>query len=179
MTKMNICPACGSVHEAGGVCSSRCGSTFSIIFDIPATASGKDNPLESRCGTIQQLIAANDTRKRGKVPRPLPGRSLRGQDRAMQPMECFDSSVWKGLITMVRNGGTNEEHVKMFLKKRAIKKKVERIYDLCDGSLSHPNVLELEDNPDATSDDFRHAIGILTKALEDIMELSGQIFSET
>jgi len=106
MIKMNICPACGSVQEAGGVCSSRCGSTSLIIFDIPATAIG--NPLESRCGTMQQLIAANltlaaawtwkqelmtaeGTRKRGEVPRPFE-RELVGTKAKERARACAQSA---------------------------------------------------------------------------------------
>ena len=60
--KMVICPACHSVHEEGGVCtSSRHESMNSFVFDTPATAIGNLGPLELHARTIQQLIAANLT----------------------------------------------------------------------------------------------------------------------
>jgi len=59
---MVICPACHSVHEEGGVCtSSRHESMNSFVLDTPATAIGNSNPLELNARTIQQLITANLT----------------------------------------------------------------------------------------------------------------------
>ena len=44
--KMIICPTYGSVHDDGGACCSRHGGVTSLVFDIPPTVMGNDNPLE-------------------------------------------------------------------------------------------------------------------------------------
>jgi len=59
--KMNICPLCRLVHEAGGSCISRHVNLLPSVAFAPATAIGNENPLELHSRTIQQLIAANLT----------------------------------------------------------------------------------------------------------------------
>lgn len=60
----------------------------------------------------------------------------------------------------------------------SIREKANRISEICDGALSHPNLYEVENDPTASAEDLRYVIENLTKNLKDIWDLAGEIYTD-
>ena len=53
-----------------------------------------------------------------------------------------------------------------------------KIREVCDAALSHPNLCEVENNPAAGIQEFRHAVDELTESIRKIWALANQILGE-
>jgi hypothetical protein len=61
----------------------------------------------------------------------------------------------------------------------SINKDAEMICEKCDGILAWPDLIYLEDNPEATIGDYQIVVDGLKAALEEIWRLAGRIWEET